>query len=168
MHLLAWHVDLVLKVSSPLPPTQHHCKAQRCTTVIAGSGLKPDVVRAITEELRKRLGLTLFGYDTVVQQDTGDLEWEKPHTPLYIAFAYHNLPVQFTRAACLTACCFFILSQCAEMTGKMMFAGIHFIIDVNYFPSYKEFPDAARVLSSVLKEAYFAHTIAKQSTRFAD
>ena len=47
---------------------------QRRTTGIAGSGLKPDVVRAITAELRKRLGLTLFGYDTVVQEGTGDLE----------------------------------------------------------------------------------------------
>ena len=44
-----------------------------------------------------------------------------------------------------------------------MLAGVHFIIDVNYFPSYKEFPDAARVLSSVLKEAYLAHTTTKQS-----
>ena len=49
-----------------------------------------------------------------------------------------------------------------------MFAGIHFIIDVNYFPSYKEFPDAARVLSSVLKEAYCAHTTPKQNASFAD
>lgn len=44
----------------------------QCITVLAGSGLKPDVVRVITEELRKRLGLTLFGYDTVVQEGTGD------------------------------------------------------------------------------------------------
>ena len=49
-----------------------------------------------------------------------------------------------------------------------MLAGIHFIIDVNYFPSYKEFPDAARVLSFVLKEAYLAHTTAKQSTSCAN
>ncbi|KAL3152451.1 hypothetical protein ABBQ32_001496 [Trebouxia sp. C0010 RCD-2024] len=75
-----------------------------------GSGLKHDVVQAITKELRKILGLTLFGYDTVVQEGTG----------------------------------------------------VHFIIDVNYFPSYKEFPDAARVLSSVLKKAYYAHTEPKQ------
>lgn len=44
--------------------------------MLAGSGLKPDVVRAITEELRKRLGLTLFGYDTVVQEGTGDGDFE--------------------------------------------------------------------------------------------
>ncbi|KAL3142372.1 hypothetical protein ABBQ38_002708 [Trebouxia sp. C0009 RCD-2024] len=76
-----------------------------------GSGLKHGVVRAITKELRKILGLTLFGYDTVVQEGTG----------------------------------------------------VHFIIDVNYFPSYKEFPDAARVLSSVLKKAHYAHTEPKQT-----
>ena len=58
------------------PPQTPHPKSQRCTIVVAGSGLKPDVVRAITEELRKRLGLTLFGYDTVVQLDTGDFERE--------------------------------------------------------------------------------------------
>ena len=33
-------------------------------------------------------------------------------------------------------------------------AGLHFIIDVNYFPSYKEFPDAAKALSDVLKKAF--------------
>lgn len=39
----------------------------------AGSGLNIEVVHAITAELRKRLGLMLFGYDTVVQEDTGML-----------------------------------------------------------------------------------------------
>lgn len=77
-----------LLAGSPYPPS-HHPKVQRRTIVIAGSGLKPDVVRAITAELRKRLGLTLFGYDTVVQQGTGDLE--QPPRLLCIAFAYpHN------------------------------------------------------------------------------
>ncbi|KAA6428986.1 MAG: inositol-tetrakisphosphate 1-kinase 4-like, partial [Trebouxia sp. A1-2] len=33
-------------------------------------------------------------------------------------------------------------------------AGVHFIIDVNYFPSYKEFPNAAKALSDVLKKAF--------------
>lgn len=46
--------------------------------VSAGSGLKRDVVRAITQELRKILGLTLFGYDIVVQEDTGDLRFFFP------------------------------------------------------------------------------------------
>ena len=52
------------------------------------------------------------------------------------------------------ACCFasrqpwFSLLRCA---------GVHFIIDVNYFPSYKEFPDAAKALSIVLKTVYLAH-----------
>ena len=32
-----------------------------------------EVVQVITDELRKRLGLTLFGYDTVVQENTGVL-----------------------------------------------------------------------------------------------
>ncbi|DBB10768.1 TPA: hypothetical protein ACH3X3_007252 [Trebouxia sp. C0006] len=68
----------------------------------AGSGLNMEVVRVVTDELRKRMGLTLFGYDTVVQENTG----------------------------------------------------VHFIIDVNYFPSYKEFPDAAKALSDVLKKAF--------------
>ena len=75
MHLFACMTSLPWK-SLPPPPKTPHPKSQRCTTVVAGSGLKPDVVRAITEELRKRLGLTLFGYDTVVQQDTGDFERE--------------------------------------------------------------------------------------------
>lgn len=39
----------------------------------AGSGLNIEVVHAITAELRKRLGLMLFGYDTVVQENTGVL-----------------------------------------------------------------------------------------------
>lgn len=39
----------------------------------AGSGLNMEVVRVITDELRKRMGLTLFGYDTVVQENTGVL-----------------------------------------------------------------------------------------------
>lgn len=36
----------------------------------------------------------------------------------------------------------------------LLCAGVHFIIDVNYFPSYKEFPDAAKALSDVLKKAF--------------
>ncbi len=39
----------------------------------AGSGLNMEVVQVITDELRKRMGLTLFGYDTVVQENTGVL-----------------------------------------------------------------------------------------------
>ncbi len=37
-----------------------------------------EVVQAITDELRKRLGLTLFGYDTVVQENTGVLASQHP------------------------------------------------------------------------------------------
>ena len=44
----------------------------------AGSGLKMEVVQVITNELRKRLGLTLFGYDTVVQENTGVLASQHP------------------------------------------------------------------------------------------
>ena len=39
----------------------------------ADSGLNLEVVKAITEELRERLGLTLFGYDTIVQEGTGSI-----------------------------------------------------------------------------------------------
>lgn len=38
--------------------------------------------------------------------------------------------------------------------NQLWCAGVHFIIDVNYFPSYKEFPDAAKALSDVLKKAF--------------
>jgi hypothetical protein len=37
-----------------------------------------EVVQVITDELRKRLGLTLFGYDTVVQENTGVLASQHP------------------------------------------------------------------------------------------
>lgn len=37
-----------------------------------------EVVQVITDELRKRLGLTLFGYDTVVQENTGVLVSQAP------------------------------------------------------------------------------------------
>ena len=38
----------------------------------AGSGLKSEVVQIVTEELRRKLQLTLFGYDIVVEDLTGD------------------------------------------------------------------------------------------------
>ena len=51
--------------------------------VCAGSGLDIKVVRAITAELRKQLGLTLFGYDTVVQENTGSLPHKRLRQLLY-------------------------------------------------------------------------------------
>ena len=37
----------------------------------AGSSLRSEVVQIITEELRRKLELTLFGYDIVVEDATG-------------------------------------------------------------------------------------------------
>ena len=99
MWTLSWWSLSLLPSPPPLPQTT---KVQRCTIVIAGSGLKPDVVRAITAELRKRLGLTLFGYDTVVQQGTGEME--QPPTLLlpthiisaiYVSCLPDSLPFSF-------------------------------------------------------------------------
>lgn len=82
-------------------------------------------------------------------------------------------PSQMTVASCFAVVCFWCLlfessrwlsnarfsvhwSMCFHWVCLWCFAGVHFIIDVNYFPSYKEFPDAARALSSVLKTVYLA------------
>jgi len=165
----------------------------------AGSGLNMEVVRVITDELRKRMGLTLFGYDTVVQENTGvlsqhpwkshvnfvsssptpcqeclyDRPWNRncegscvsrgertmlvsipfscksvgqailtlllPGQSLQQGFPQH---LSIAEASMIRICC-----------NQSWSAGVHFIIDVNYFPSYKEFPDAAKALSDVLKKA---------------
>lgn len=38
----------------------------------------------------------------------------------------------------------------------MSAAGVHYIIDVNYFPSYKEFPDVTEALAVVIQTAHRA------------
>ena len=52
-------------------------------------------------------------------------------------------PGQLQRPQMIRICC-----------NQLWCAGVHFIIDVNYFPSYKEFPDAAKALSDVLKKVF--------------
>lgn len=42
------------------------------------------------------------------------------------------------------------------MTRVLMAAGVHYIIDVNYFPSYKEFPDVTGALAAVIQSVYKA------------
>lgn len=66
----------------------------------AGSGLKHDVVQAITKELRKILGLTLFGYDTVVQEGTGELVLCPINITTFSPSVYSYLAVHIVSKSC--------------------------------------------------------------------
>ena len=46
-------------------------RTQQYAAIVVGSSLRSEVVQIITEELRRKLELTLFGYDIVVEDATG-------------------------------------------------------------------------------------------------
>lgn len=80
---------------------QPHYESQQ---QLQGKGISQEVVHVVTAQLKAILGLTLFGYDVIVEEHSG----------------------------------------------------VHYIIDVNYFPSYKEFPDVAGALAAVIQSVYKA------------
>lgn len=70
--------------------------------------------------------------------------------PLYV-YALHALAWCCTVAELQAQFC------CSDLTQHSVpFAGIHYVIDVNYFPAYKEFPDVTKALSSVILSAHMS------------
>lgn len=126
--------------------------------------------------LRQHLGLTLFGFDVILDKQTGGISitaWCPPVSGILVLGRLLFLCVEawsccFTLTAASCASWHHFVQLCHAVQRLRMcrqtptlvlpLAGTHYIVDVNYFPSYKSVDSAPALLSQALADAQSEHT----------
>ncbi|CAI5987332.1 unnamed protein product [Closterium sp. NIES-64] len=106
----------------------------------AVGGFNEAVARRAADLLRSALGLTLFGFDVLVQEGTGEhVVVDVNHFPSFKDVPDHiSIPFEVRSKVTASSCCFATTvapHQVQEGTAE------HVVVDVNYFPSFKDVPD---------------------------
>ena len=124
--------------------------------------LRQAYVDAAVDLLKQKFGLSLFGFDIVVVWSGTPSSHEACPSCLDHSLSYELLMLD---AVSLCSQMSDLVSSChcwidpivgtqRNLSKSVVVAGRHYIVDVNYFPSFKDVPDAKEHLWALLKQAH--------------